>query len=635
MKYRSMLFAAAALFLLLSTFCGSTAAGVDEGIVISVSPVEQTVNAGETITVDLVVDTGSTQMRGWQGGVIFDSGMLECLKVEEGDFLKEFDTGETYSPLEPQIDNEYGEVADICYIVVSQEEGGVSGSGVLCTLTFRVDEYAAGLTEIDLIEIIVAGAGAREIEDVTLEWGTININPIYRDIVLGIYPEDDDDSVYKGDSFDLEVWIDTSEYFSSGAGLGLTYDPDEVYCEGVEEGGFFSDGYDIVIDPDEPVIDNDEGRVEYFTIALDYSSGEYQTGSGIFCIFHMKAGSETGTATISIGDCTVLDDEGNEYAGITVDPDKASIKVRSSSSGGGGGGGGGGGSSPPATTPPTTTTAPSPSPTPVVSETPSPVPEKQPSPSPSRTSETAPEKSPVQEVKPSTQPAVTAAEKTETAVPVSPVAAGITPEPSVKPEEEISMSGAEWSFDLRDLLDPGGELVDDYTVEKVVNRDGIISLSLKIDSGTEILNRQGRPLDSIIIEKIEPSESLREKIAPAAVFECGPYGSTLSAPVVVVMRYDSSALPEKVTENDLKIAIYDAKNVEWVVLDSRVDVINHTISAEIDRFATLALVEKAGKGLNWIIFVIVGAVVVIAAAVIFWFLRRKRPGSAIDASSAS
>jgi hypothetical protein len=606
--------AAVVIFACLLMTVGSMPVRAADEVVISISPPEQTLNAGQTVTLDILIDTGSTEIRGWQGGVFFDADMLECTNVTEGGFLKTF--GSTASPFDsPEIDNVNGQVNMFCYVAASEVAGGVSGSGVLCTLSFMVKPEAEGPTDISPIDFIVADAADLEIEDVTLNSGTVNINPIFPGVTLGI--SSSVSSVYTGGTFDLTVRVNTDDLNSLGAGLSLTYNPAMVSCISMEEGSFYkTDEVETSVSPKE-VIDNTAGKVEYFQINVVDASTGGQIGSGVVCLFHMQAKYSSGTAAISMGDGAVLDGDGNNFAGITVNPASVAITVKQQSSGGGGGGGGGGvkkttppvTTKPAATTPPATTLSPTPEPSTVVSPTPSISITPDTTPSPVTTSAT-PEIT-------VTKPAVTAPSNTIAAVPST--------TPVITPGLEVFNGTA--VFDLKELLDSNGKLISDYDVEKSISKDGTIDLGLEIKSGTAALTRQLKALESITVTAIESSASIKQKIDPVIIFECSPSPSTFSPPLVLTIRYDPAALPEKTKESDLKLAVYDSKNVEWVVLESKVDIVNHTVSAEVDHFSTFALIEKSGGSFPWIIIVVVGVVVVLAVLAFFIFVRRKKTAS--------
>jgi hypothetical protein len=608
---------------LLCTVLGNASVMASDSVVLGFSPAEKTADAGETITLDVVIDTGSTKIRGWQGGVVFDSEMLECTGLAEGGFLKKFGTDATESPFaDPEIDNDTGEVNHIGYAIVSQTAGGVSGKGVLCTLTFKVKEDASDSTQISLVDVIVAGQDAAAIEDnnITLNEGTVAVNPP----VLSI--SSDVTSVKTGASFTLEIKIDTSGLKTAGAGLSLTFDPVYMSCQGIEPDDFYTDAF---LDPENPEIDNTAGTVEFFLVAPDNPSSGAKSGSGVLCSFKMKAKSKTGTAVFSVEDEEILGEEGDSVAGAVVSPASLSIKVKAAGSSGGGGGGGG---NPTTTTPvaspsPTVTSAPSPTPSPSPTHEPQPAASTSPpattispspvmtTPLPARTTEPAhpPETAPTPE-KTVAVPASSTPEKTLAALPSKTPAAG----PAIAENTGLS------TFILKDLSDAGGALSSEYSVHKYLSEDGKTSLDLKMEAGTVALNRVKKPLESITLEKVEISPALKQKIDPIVVFECGPSGSTFSKPLTIAVRYDPAALPENVKENDLQLSAYDAKNVEWVTVKSDLDVLNHTITAEIERFSTFALVKKSGGSLPWFVFVVIGVAVIAAVAVVFWFTRFKK-----------
>jgi hypothetical protein len=583
----------------------------DGGVSISISPEAITKESGETFTVDLIIDSGSTKIRGWQGGILFDPAILACKNVKEGSFLKKMGQSVTVIDVDKAIiDNDNGQVTDIAYAAMSQQSGGASGSGVLCTFTFTAKKGSQGSTEISPVDVILADADVNAVEDVTLNSGIVEIIETHPEVKLGLSSPAGGSRVNASTDFNIVVSISTSDLISRGAGLSLQYDASKVSCKQVEEGGFFTDDYSFDMDPP-PVIDNDSGEVGYFQINVTDPDGG-PSGNGYLCTFHMRTKTKTGDLTITLENGVVLDEEGIELSGITLKPESISITVISSE----GGSTGGGNTPSPVPTPsvtPVATVNPSPSPTVTKSNTPAAIT----SPTPTGTS----------------KPQITPAPETPDMTPVSEPATVVAAIPTTAEEDgagTIADNNETLIFDLKGQLNSKGAVVNDFSEEKTLDETGTVSISLKIENGTVVLNRQKKPLESIRIARIEPAQSLPQRSDLVMVFDCGPSGSTFSMPVTFTLKYDPSAIPEDIQESNLKLAVYDAQKKQWAALDSKIDETNHSISAGVSQYSTLALMTGVGSGLNWIIFVITGVVLILIIAIVIWFLRLRKPQARVS-----
>lgn len=123
---------------------------------ISISPAQVLTTAGQTFTVDIVINTDKPVLSA-QAAVSFDPAVLECDKIEEGAFLKDAATAQGASTMlfpQPVINNTSGEISTFAVITVGMGATGATGSGVMATLTFTAK--ANGVSVIDLKQIELA-----------------------------------------------------------------------------------------------------------------------------------------------------------------------------------------------------------------------------------------------------------------------------------------------------------------------------------------------------------------------------------------------------------------------------------------------------------------------------------------------
>ncbi len=154
-----------ALALLVLAVLGACAAST-AGTSLSISIANRNVNAGETFTVDVRLET-DTHCRGAQCALSFDPAQMKCDSVAEGSFFKDWATANGCSTLvvpQPTIDNDQGQVSVVGIAVMGGSGGGVKGSGVLCTYHFTA--LADGTAAPTLSDVVVADESGQAIADV-------------------------------------------------------------------------------------------------------------------------------------------------------------------------------------------------------------------------------------------------------------------------------------------------------------------------------------------------------------------------------------------------------------------------------------------------------------------------------------
>ena len=119
---------------------GTEYTAANSGVVYTFS--KTPIHAGDTFTLDISAEN-VFDFAGWQFDIVFDSAILEVIKVTEGDFLK---MGGTTLFQSGSIDNVTGKITGLSVARLSTR--GVSGSGTLLQVTFKAK--AAGETELAL-----------------------------------------------------------------------------------------------------------------------------------------------------------------------------------------------------------------------------------------------------------------------------------------------------------------------------------------------------------------------------------------------------------------------------------------------------------------------------------------------------
>ena len=154
--------AAASLCLASVGFGGIVSA--DPGATMTVSPETIEVAAGDTFTVEIVVDTAD-EASGVQGGLAFDPAVVRCDSVEQGSFFADnLPAGQQvmWFGIPAVIDNDAGTVGNISVLYMPFTQG-VTGSGVFFTATFTA--LADGQTEIAMVKPGVAALDQTDVLD--------------------------------------------------------------------------------------------------------------------------------------------------------------------------------------------------------------------------------------------------------------------------------------------------------------------------------------------------------------------------------------------------------------------------------------------------------------------------------------
>lgn len=114
-------------------------------------------------------------------------------------------------------------------------------------------------------------------------------------------------------------------------------------------------------------------------------------------------------------------------------------------------------------------------------------------------------------------------------------------------------------------------------------------VTVNINAGTKALDIDGNPLTSLTSDANLTPPPAPEGSTIYMACNFGPDGATFDPPIVLTFEYTPADIPENTDEENLVIAFYDSSIGEWVLLDSEVDTINHTITASVSHFTTFAI----------------------------------------------
>lgn len=114
-------------------------------------------------------------------------------------------------------------------------------------------------------------------------------------------------------------------------------------------------------------------------------------------------------------------------------------------------------------------------------------------------------------------------------------------------------------------------------------------VTISINAGTIALDNDGNPLTNLTSDANLTPPPAPEDSTVYMACNFGPDGATFDPPIVLTFEYTPADLPENTDEESLVIAFYDSSVGEWVLLDSEVDTVNHTITASVSHFTPFAI----------------------------------------------
>jgi len=147
---------------------------------------------------------------------------------------------------------------------------------------------------------------------------------------------------------------------------------------------------------------------------------------------------------------------------------------------------------------------------------------------------------------------------------------------------QYSLFGEESNVSISDT----GEIQESIEISSTLP-GGKVTIS--INDGTIALDNDGNPLTNLTSDANLTPPPAPEDCTVYIACNFGPDGATFDPPIVLTFEYTPADLPENTDEESLVIAFYDSSVGEWVLLDSEVDTVNHTITASVSHFTPFAI----------------------------------------------
>ena len=258
---------------------------IPPGTRFSLSTEATQVEVGATFTVYVKAEDIS-DLAGWQSDITFDPAVLKVNNVSEGNFLKQ-GGGRTHF-LKGTIDNTEGRITDVGSARIS--EGGVSGEGILLSVTFTAK--ANGESRLSLRKFQAGSSLGETISsrppDIVITVGEPSISDVGDTKFFSL--STDTTPIRFGDTFTLRL---NAEDVTDLAGwqTDIAFDSDVLEAVEVNEGDFLK-AEDVSTFFLQGTIDNTAGEITKLSSAR-FGSGVSGTGTLLLVTFTAKATGET------------------------------------------------------------------------------------------------------------------------------------------------------------------------------------------------------------------------------------------------------------------------------------------------------------------------------------------------------
>jgi hypothetical protein len=138
------------------------------------------------------------------------------------------------------------------------------------------------------------------------------------------------------------------------------------------------------------------------------------------------------------------------------------------------------------------------------------------------------------------------------------------------------------SMSLTPYLDGQGKTIADLTL---TSTDGLVTMG--IHWGTQMLDAQGTPLESIEINILSTPPPPPGYALVGHAYDCLPAGATFQPDILLTFHYRSADIPGGVSEQDLVLAYWDGG--KWVNLPTTVNAANNTAAVRVEHFTAFAI----------------------------------------------
>jgi trimeric autotransporter adhesin len=140
----------------------------------SISPSSQTVNAGDTFSVDVTLNT-TGQTRGAQFSMNFDPALVEVNTITEGTFYSDWATSNppAFTYFQPGTINNTAGTVSMYAVGILNGSGGPTGSGTFIVINMTAKASVSGTSVLDLIDTFVWDETGTAVADLIVNDGDV------------------------------------------------------------------------------------------------------------------------------------------------------------------------------------------------------------------------------------------------------------------------------------------------------------------------------------------------------------------------------------------------------------------------------------------------------------------------------
>jgi hypothetical protein len=252
---------------------------------LTLRPDKTTLNVGDEVNVDVVLNTGATQVIGTDVTVNFDTNFVTPVSFTTGNFF-------ALQIVAPTITGNSARI-----VLGNNLTTPVTGEGVLAHLKLRATNQTSG-TPVSFAATTVANGilsdGTTGYLQIALVPTTLTINQVSagNDTVLSIIPASI--TVGVGDTFNLPVHIDTGSNQVSAVDLTVAYDQNQLEGLSVTNGGY------LPVTTTAGTIGGGQAKIK-----VSATSGSYVQGVGVVAVLQFRA-KQVSTSNVFVDPATTV-----------------------------------------------------------------------------------------------------------------------------------------------------------------------------------------------------------------------------------------------------------------------------------------------------------------------------------------
>jgi len=270
---------------------------------VSISQASQSVDTGDTFTIDIAVDPAENGVSSGSVKVSFDANAMQADSVTNGNLLG---TSPIVPSGYPKIDNTNGTVQ------VELTRFGATPvptpKGTWAAITFTAKTGATpGTYNVNLTLVSLADENFNDISGITITNGTVTIVGVP---IVSISPASQYASA--GDTFTVDVTVDPKAKGISRGEVNIAFNATAMQASGIAAGGLLGIGPSVSVNN----IDNTTGTIQYVLTRTGTTTPPTPSGTFATITFTVKSGTPDATYNIKLTKVGLADESAADIPGI-------------------------------------------------------------------------------------------------------------------------------------------------------------------------------------------------------------------------------------------------------------------------------------------------------------------------------